>query len=574
MDFMNIGAAALLISILIFIHELGHFLFAKAFGVGVKSFSIGFGRRLFGFEHNGTDYKFCVLPFGGYVLMEGADPFLDDDEMEQEKSSQSSLLVKPVWQRLLIVAAGPFFNLLLPVVLFTGIFMSGEPLPAPVVGQVQHDSLGEKAGVQLDDHIVSVNGEPLTIWYEIWDVLDKAEATQPLELEVLRQGKTQTVVVPPRQGGSFESLSFIELFFGRGLWEWSVSGLGVDPARPSTRVATDDPNSPAAKAGLEYGDRVETVNGVEVADYWALMLALNKSEGPTELGVLRGSTPLTLTMVPDPAYAGVDAQAVFSVSGSKDPMANPWGLYSTMAFIEAVMDDSAASEAGLPPQGRILAIDGKGIGTWAEILRTISDKQIGDSREARSVEISTISDGQLQTQTLTPRIVTVGMSEGRIRPQKVARIGILSGAEWMQGPLARKYYGFGEAVGKSYESTKMLVGLTLGQIGRLFTGEAKPSQTLGGPVQIFRDAGAAAKEGAHTWWRLMAVLSISLAIVNFLPVPVLDGGQFLFFLVEGIRGRPVSLRFRERAQQVGVLLLVTLMLMVLVFDIGRIFGGG
>ena len=124
----------------------------------------------------------------------------------------------------------------------------------------------------------------------------------------------------------------------------------------------------------------------------------------------------------------------------------------------------------------------------------------------------------------------------------------------------------------AYADTKMMVALTVGQIGKLLSGKAAPSKSLGGPVQIFRDAGAAAKQGAHTWWRLMAVLSISLAIVNFLPVPVLDGGQFLFFLVEGIRGRPVSLMFRERAQQVGVLFLVALMMMVLVFDIGRLFG--
>jgi regulator of sigma E protease len=140
--------------------------------------------------------------------------------------------------------------------------------------------------------------------------------------------------------------------------------------------------------------------------------------------------------------------------------------------------------------------------------------------------------------------------------------------------MNRKYFGAKESLSMATRDTKLLVGLTIGQIGKLLSGQAAPSKSLGGPVQIFRDAGAAAKAGAHTWWRMMAVLSISLAIVNFLPVPVLDGGQFLFFLVEGIRGRPVSLRFRERAQQIGVLLLVSLMLMVLVFDIGRIFGKG
>jgi len=560
-DLVNIGAAALLISMLIFIHELGHFLFAKAFGVGVKSFSIGFGRRVFGFVRNGTDYKVCILPFGGYVLMEGADPFLDEDEMAEEKGSESSLLVKPIWQRLIIVAAGPIFNLLLPVVLFTGLYMSGEPRPAPVVGEIQNQSMAQEAGFAVDDVITDFNGEPLTFWMELYPLLDGADAKEPVRFGVLRGDKQSQIVLEPPDKKSFS---------------WSAWAIGMDDRRPSTRIGVDDPASPAAKAGLEFGDRVQAVNGVAVPDFTAMMAALSGSEGPVGLDVLRDGETLKLQLSPDPSYAGPDLGTALADEAASfvDPLANAWGLYPSMVFIEKILEDSASEEAGLQDGARILGIDGEGIATWNGITGRISDKQVGEGSEAsaRPVEVLTVHEGIATTQQLTPRVTKDTDALGRYRYR--AMIGIAGAGEWVTGPMERKYFGAGESLSMAYRDTKMLVGLTLAQIGKLLSGKAAPSKSLGGPVQIFRDAGAAAKEGAHTWWRLMAVLSISLAIVNFLPVPVLDGGQFLFFLVEGIRGRPVSLRFRERAQQVGVLLLVALMMMVLVFDIGRLFGKG
>jgi regulator of sigma E protease len=281
-----------------------------------------------------------------------------------------------------------------------------------------------------------------------------------------------------------------------------------------------------------------------------------------------------LKLSADGNYAGLDLSGVLEERAESfvDPLANPWGIYPSMVFIEKILEDSASEEAGLREGARIMGIDGVGIATWNGITGRISEKQVGEGSEAsaKPVQVLTVHQGKAVTQQLTPRITKDTDGLGRYRYR--AMIGIGGAGEWVNGPMSRKYFGASESVSMAFRDTKMLVVLTVSQIGKLLSGQASPSKSLGGPVQIFRDAGAAAKQGAHTWWRLMAVLSISLAIVNFLPVPVLDGGQFLFFLVEGIRGRPVSLRFRERAQQVGVLLLVALMLMVLVIDIGRIFG--
>jgi regulator of sigma E protease len=560
-DLINIGAAALLISSLIFIHELGHFLFAKAFGVGVKSFSIGFGRKILGFVNNGTDYKICILPFGGYVLMEGADPFLDDEEMEEEKASSSSLLVKPIWQRLLIVAAGPLFNLLLPVVLFTGLYMSGEPRPAPIVGEIRSHSMAEAAGLQVDDTLLSFEGEPLTFWMEIYPLLHAADPKAPVHFRVLSGDIERDVVLSPSDEKAFS---------------WSAWAIGFDDRRPSTRIGVDDPASPAGRAGLELGDHVVAVGGTPVADFSALMAAL-KAAGPiADLQYERDGDTASVQMQTGLAYLGVNLNGVLEDQAVPfvDPLANPWGIYPSTVFIESILEDSASGEAGLKEGSRIVGIDGVGIATWSGITGRISEKQIGEGSDAsaKPVQIMTVNAGQANSQSLTPRVTRDTDGLGRYRYR--AMIGIGGAGEWVTGPMNRKYFGAKESLSMATRDTKLLVGLTLGQIGKLLSGQAAPSKSLGGPVQIFRDAGAAAKQGAHTWWRMMAVLSISLAIVNLLPVPVLDGGQFLFFLVEGIRGRPVSLRFRERAQQIGVLLLVSLMLMVLVFDIGRIFGKG
>jgi regulator of sigma E protease len=122
------------------------------------------------------------------------------------------------------------------------------------------------------------------------------------------------------------------------------------------------------------------------------------------------------------------------------------------------------------------------------------------------------------------------------------------------------------------DRTVWLTGATAAQIGRIITGEVAPAKSLGGPVEIVRQAKKAAEEGIYRWASLMGMLSISLGLINLLPVPVLDGGQLLFYGIEVIRGRPVSVRIREMAQQVGVLLLMALMLFVLVVDVNRCLG--
>ena len=547
MDPVVICASIALVGILIFVHEFGHFIVAKTFGVGVKVFSVGFGRRLFGFEHNGTDYRVCLLPIGGYVLMEGADPFADDDQVREELESPTSLLRAPIWQRLLIVSAGPVFNLVLPVVVLTALFMAGQPSPASVIGTVEYDSPAFAVGLEPGDSIVKVNGQPVELWSDLYTQMAESSAQLAMELEVLRGDVLRSVTFAPRG----EDVA------------WMPGALGMYDSWSNSMVGVSDPSSPAGKAGIESFETVFSVDGVETDTYAEVLEALGEGgEHSLEVFSAKGKSRV-VTLSSDPAW--VPLQAPF-----QDPLANSWGLYPAMLFVKAVAPDSAAEEGGVLAGDRLVGIDSRGLASWGEVLQRISSKQ-DDSETAKPASVLLERNGRVVALELVPRLTKTTNMLGHYEVRAV--IGIERGGDLASGPMGRRYYSFVPAVGMAWQQTTLIVKFTIGQLGKLVTGRAAPSKTIGGPVEIFRQAGHAARDGVFAWARLMAALSVSLGIINFLPVPVLDGGQFLFFAVEGIRGRPVPLRFRERAQQIGVLMLVALLLTVLVFDINRWIAG-
>ena len=168
----GLAAGIVLLGVLVFVHELGHFLVAKAFGCGVPVFSFGFGPRLLGFEWRGTDYRLSALPFGGYVRIAGADPF-DDEFLEGEIDPDQHFMKKPVYQRLLVMLGGPVFNLVLPVIVFTGVLMAGEPHRDALVGAV-YAGVGDASGqIAPGDRIVAADGSAVLTWEDLEDVLEE-----------------------------------------------------------------------------------------------------------------------------------------------------------------------------------------------------------------------------------------------------------------------------------------------------------------------------------------------------------------------------------------------------------------
>lgn len=350
----NVFAFVIVLGVLIFFHELGHFLVARLFGVGVEKFSLGFGPRIFGKKVGRTDYRVSAVPLGGYVKMVGEDP---ESELDP-RDVPFSFTHKHVFKRILIVAAGPFFNFLLAALVFFGIFIfSGTYVLRPTVGQVEADTPAFQSGLQEGDLILAIDGNPISTWDEM--------------------------------------------------------------------------------AGI-----------------------IQKSGGRTLL---------------------------FSIQRSGE--------------------------------------------------------------------------------TIQKEVTPVPRASKNIFGEDVSRfvIGIASA-----GDVENRDIGFLGAIGESLQQTYSISKLTVVSIAKMIQGTIS-SKNLGGPIMIAEMAGQQARQGAASFIFFIALLSINLAIINFLPIPVLDGGHILFFTIEAITGRPVNTRMREIAQQAGIFILIMLMIFVFYNDISRIF---
>lgn len=550
---MGLLAGLGMLGVLVVVHEFGHFIVAKLFKVGVPVFSVGMGPRVFGFVRGGTDYRLSLFPVGGYVRMAGADPFGEEDN-EAMVDEDEDFMKKPVWQRLLVMLAGPGFNLLLPFVLFTAVLMGGEPQGDTSIGAVLPDSLASESGLEPGDRVVAIDGEPVEIWLDVADAFVEPR-TVPMNLEVERRGQRLEVAFPAHQIPVDE----------RG--EPDLDVVGIRSWRASARVGVDDPASPAGVAGLRIGDAISAVDGKSVRTWVELEQALGAG-GTHEISYLRAVdgevTSGTASLAPDPTWA----------PPTGDPAATTWGLTPVMLYVGGVAPESPASAAGVQAGDRIVAIDGQIVRHWADLTRyvaaTAEGMQEGD--EPRALKLQLLRDGEPLTLDFAPRIErTIIGIEVIYRPV----MGIQQYPDaFVPGPTVKKYYSITEAVPRAAYETWALGVATIKILGNLFTGDMTPRETLGGPVAIFTMAGQGAERGIYSYVRMIGTISISLAIFNLLPVPVLDGGQILFYSIEGIRGRPLSIAVREKLQMAGVLGLVALMLVVTVFDVNRWWTGG
>jgi len=316
-----------------------------------------------------------------------------------------------------------------------------------------------------------------------------------------------------------------------------------------TPLTMDGPQKPiAALAGLTLQDRVVAVNGRPIRHWGQLEEAVARSEG----------RPLTLII------AREERRQEISVTPRRMPSRTPfgeptevWGLGAAPYFppvVGGLRPGMPAAEAGLRPRDRIVALDGQPIRTWDEMAELIS------KRPGEPITLTIERNGQRLDVKVTPQAVTERDPLGH--ETKVGRIGIeLPQTFARTDPLS--------ALGRGIQRTWDLTALTLVSFWKLVTGII-PASNIGGPLQIGMAAGQAAQEGFVPYAFLVAVISINLAILNLLPVPMLDGGHLLFFAIEGVMGRALSVRKREIAQQIGLALLLVLMVFAIGNDILRL----
>jgi regulator of sigma E protease len=506
---------------------------------------VGIGPRLFGFVYKGTDYRVSAFPIGGYVQMAGSDPFGEGAE-EDDCPEEENFMLKPIWQRLIIMAAGPVFNLILPVVVFTAILMLGQPQPASVVGSVLVDSAAEHAGFVDGDVITAVDGEPISIWIDFIDSLS-GDPADTATVSLTRDGEAVDILLPRFETAPDEHVN---------IYEFGLTYFGL-----SSRIGVVAPDSPVGLSGMIVGDAIVAVDGAPVASYTGLKSAFDNAGESVSLDVLRleDGAVVEKTMVMD------RAAYVWPISG--DPFANEWGIMPSFSVVGSVKSDSAAERAGILAGDRIFAVNDQFVRSWSDLIGLVGQSLPEGAESPIALSVEVIRDGVILTKSLTPdmvREVVTGIATHR------PIIGITQYPDsYTDGPLARKYYSFLAAASRGYKETAALFSHTLTVLGDMIVGETKPTETLGGPVAIFQMAGMAAEQGIFRFAQLVGTISISLGIINLLPIPVFDGGHILFYLLELVRGRPLSLAVRERIQMVGVLAIMSLFLFVTVSDINR-----
>lgn len=429
------------IFILVLVHELGHFLAAKFFGMRVERFSIGFPPRVFGFKHGDTDYCISATPLGGYVKISGMiDESMDTSHIESEPQPYE-YRSKPVWQRIIVITAGVIFNMLLAYIIFTGMIMSNgvNQIPVENVGSlyVPEGSTAAMAGFQTGDVLVGVRGRELDFISSQMLISMSDFTSSDLRFTVQRSGELVELQAPP---GFLDEISRNQDFIT--LTNALPSGIGAVL-----------PGGSAAAAGMKPGDEVVRIDGVEVG-YWLQMVGkIQAAEGEMSFTVRRGEEFVELAITPNPATGMIGV-------GPVDP-------FEYFGF------------------------------------ETIHFGFFGSVREG-------------------------------IRETNDTFMGIING------------------------------------FGQLLTGALSVRENLGGPIAIASVSAEATERGGWMgFWRITAFLSITLAIMNILPIPMLDGGHLMFLIYEGITRREPSLRVKMALQQIGFVLIIGLMIFATFNDILR-----
>jgi len=451
--FYYLAAFALVLGVLIVVHEFGHYIVARCVGVKVLRFSVGFGRALWSrrIGRDGTEWAIGAFPLGGYVkMLDEREGPVAPEELHRSFNRQS------VWRRMAIVAAGPVANLILAVVLYWGLFWHGVEELKPVFGTPVAASPAASAGFENGERALKVGGDFVQTWQDMrWVLLRTAVNQDSVEFEVIN----------PRQ-------------------EIAIRWLDVSLAR---------------------------------ADGW-------KGDALDKLGLR------------------------FFQSNSPP-------------VVGEITPGSAAAATDLRPGDVIVAIDQKPIATGADvvgIVRVSAGKTLSFTvkRADKPLEIS-----------ITP------VAEER-DGQKIGRIGALikEGGFERDELMVTVRYGPFSSFGKAVTETWDQSAFSLVMFGKMITGEVS-WRNISGPVTIADYAGRSAKLGLNYYLKFMALVSISLAVLNLLPIPILDGGHLLYYLVEIVKRGPLSERSMEIGQQIGLALLLMLMVFAFYNDINRLISG-
>ncbi|HUI30408.1 MAG TPA: RIP metalloprotease RseP [Candidatus Acidoferrales bacterium] len=420
------------VGVLVLVHEFGHFIAAKSFGMKVDTFSIGFPPRAFGRKIGETDYCISWIPIGGYVKIAGMVDESFDTEFLDKPPQPNEFRSKPIYQRIIVVSAGVIMNFLLTFLIFYGIsLVNGRSyIASTTIGIVDTSSVAAKLGFQPGDKLIAINNKAMNSWQDIQADLYIDNVGSPLAVTLNRGGQVRTIIVPKGSAKADDQ-------------------IGIYPDHMNAEIDVVDPNMPAYKAGLRPGDIILSIDGNEIAANTQVSNYIKKDKGKfAHLVIRRGN----------------------------------------------------------------------------------EDKQF------------------------------------QVMPNSDSLIGIQVGGHYT-GPVTKYSYNMVSAVPVGFMQTVDATGLLVKSIWLMITGKVSFTKSIGGPIKIAQLATQSAEMGIGAFLGFMALLSISLAVLNILPVPALDGGHLAFLVYESIFKKEVPAKIKLFAQQVGFALLLLFMAFVIYNDI-------
>ncbi len=561
-----------LLGLLIFVHELGHFLVAKYYKVKVEVFSLGFGPKIFKFKRGDTTYAISAIPLGGYVKMFGDDPTAQVTGPDRDVAFNH----KPVAQRIAVVLAGPLMNFFFALVVFMIVGMIGERAFAPQLGDIKPATAAFDSGLRSGDKITAVNGAKVETWEQLNQAIE-ANPEKSITLQVERDGQATEVAATPKRIENKNVMS----------WADEVGAIeGVSLSARSSIIGVESPKSAAGVAGVKPGDMIVAINGQKI-DKWRELLSTleaNASAKEIKVGVRRDylttdaeTAPIELTVqVPAQAH-GKKGNELLAALGMENPEVYLLGFDQPKLSLLGKAKNSLsgtqfvpmapAERAGLKVGDKLVAIDDQKVETFEQVSAIVR----GHKDETKAMKIAFIREGQRQEVTVQPNVkerMSSNFKEEKrfeigIRPMIVDAVPATT--IWKSSnPLAALERGFGQ--------TMKWTSITILGFVRLFENKVS-AKNIGGFFSIGQMAQKSWEIGISQFLNVMAIISLNLFILNLLPVPVLDGGHLVFFTIEAIKGAPLSLRKLEIAQQVGMVLLLSLMVFALFNDFSRMFGG-
>ncbi len=420
------------VGILVLVHEFGHFIAAKAFGMKVDTFSIGFPPRAFGKKIGETDYCISWIPIGGYVKIAGMVDESFDTDFLNKPPQPDEFRSKPMYQRIVVVSAGVIMNLLLTFLIFYGINLANGRLyhGTTTIGFVDTSSVAQKLGFRAGDTLLSINNKAVKNWEDIQTDLYIDNVAAPLSIAFAHGGPTNTIVVPKGATKPDEQ-------------------IGIYPDHMHAMIEAVDPSMPAYKAGLKPGDVILSVDGNEIVTNTQVIDLIRKDKGK---------------------------------------------------YVQLVI-----------------------------------------ARENKNEQFL-------------------------VMPNSDTKIGIQIGTQYT-GPVEKYSYNVITAIPVGFMQTVDATGLLIQSLSRMVTGQVSFTKSIGGPIKIAQLAAQSAEMGIGSFLAFMALLSISLAVLNVLPIPALDGGHLAFLIYESIAKKEVPTKIKLFAQQVGFALLLLFMAFVIYNDI-------